>query len=251
VAEDDPKDTPPQDTPPADDPPANDPPADDPAAPQRPDFLPEAFWDADAGQPKLEDLAAAAKRYDDHFANRPESYKVDGVNDKLPENIRVDAEAFAKLPVMGKLGEVLHKLGGTQEDHDEVTGALLETMGALTKWDPTAEVEALGERGADRMKEARSFASTLGSHVEDENAKAALLALSDSSGGVQALEAIHQALKGTSLIEPKLEGVAAARAEYDKVRAEWLRTSDWSQPQKKAELGQRMHELRRQIEQAA
>ena len=218
------------------------------AKPQKPEGVPDAYWDAEKGEVKLDDLVKAAGRYDEHFGKRPEAYAVDKINERLPEGVQVKADDFGKLPVMQKLGEVLHRNGASQDEHDEVVASLLETMGGLTRFDPKAEAESLGDRGTERMKQAQAYATALGGHLESDEARNVLAELANVKGGVEVLEAVQKAVKGTPLAEgPKNDG-ERAEAEIAKL-AEQQRTLERQGKETAAQqVFEKRMELRRKLD---
>ena len=117
------------------------------ASGERPDWLPERFWDEDKG-PDYEGLAKSQKelytrlRNGKHNAPEDGNYDLKFVGEKIPE----DDELMTKFKSMAS------ERGLTQDDFESIVGMVLETMPEATeapeqKFDMDAELAKLGPNG--------------------------------------------------------------------------------------------------------
>jgi len=160
-------------------------PSDPPAPPgtpeARPDFIPEKFWDTDAGSVRLEELAKAHKTLEsnvglteqairdkmepelreklgaERLVNRPktpEDYKVELAKDVVPEGIQFEVDTQNELFQFWR--KFAHEQGFDQEQFNTGISAYVK---GLTRDMPNAkeELAKLGENGTQRIEAAQAW----------------------------------------------------------------------------------------------
>lgn len=167
-------------------------------APARPDWLPEKFWNADAGAPNIENLAKSyaelekqrgnvdelkTKWEEERLAARPET--ADAYH--LPEHDALDMEALAASPVVGLWRQAAHEAGLPQDKFEKVIRDYADAELARIEQQKAVEIEKLGENASARIE-----AVTLwGKRVLGETPEfMALQGMTTSAEAVAALEKI-------------------------------------------------------------
>jgi len=174
----------------------SEPPA-EPAAPQRPDGIPDAFWDDKEGV-KFNDLAAhlstlesVKAEIDGKAAAVPES--PDKYEAKLPDDFElpegVEWQVDPDDPLLAVARKSAHELGIDQGGFERMVGAYAEMKLAETKEIEAAiarQKEALGPKATERVEAARNFITAAAGPdaVEFFNGMLQL------KGGVEAVEKI-------------------------------------------------------------
>lgn len=126
------------------------------AAPARPDFIPEKFWDAEKGAPRLEDMAKSYSELERFRMGRtervPEDYALPKAFEGYADQIQEDALKAVKELASGE--------GLSQQGFDNLMRALYG--------DPSGHVEELQQAYGDKLDETleacRLFARTIGEH---------------------------------------------------------------------------------------
>lgn len=135
----------------------------------RPDFIPEKFWDASSGQAKVEDLARSYSEMEKSFgsrkeqffeefekgrlANRPEtaegySLEINPADLELPEGVQVNIDDND--PMVAWWRERAHEAGFSNEQFNEgIKQYMKHELGGLR--DMEKEREALGENAQARI----------------------------------------------------------------------------------------------------
>ncbi|MGE0190315.1 MAG: hypothetical protein AB7G80_09515 [Dongiaceae bacterium] len=141
-----------------------------PAGPERPEWLPENFWNKEKGEPLVEEMAKSwsdtrkklSMRTDDlekkvkedfektRFAKRPEA--PDKYELRLPEKVPAEAwEWNEKDPLLSYARNLAFETGMGQDDFDKLVGTYIESE--LSKLpDIEAETKRLGEKGKERLE---------------------------------------------------------------------------------------------------
>lgn len=131
--------------------------------PERPDWVSEQFWDAEAGQIKgadlktaFDELAAFKAGEDSRRAAAPE--KPDGYQLKLPEGLNLGEGVTFELdendPMFAFGRSVAHDLGLDQAGFEKLVGSYAQMNAAKAKADAEvfkAQLELLGPKGAARQ----------------------------------------------------------------------------------------------------
>lgn len=174
---------------------------------QRPDGLPDSFWDAEKNELKTADLITG---YNDlskfktetegRFATRPEAadkYALPEVKDLgLPEG--VDFTFDDKSPLFTAAREAAFNAGMSQAEFSEklIKPYVQEQLAAYTKAEETyqTEMKALGENAQARIESVNSF---LKANVSAEQAEA-LMGTAVTAKAVEAIEALITKANGTT-----------------------------------------------------
>lgn len=187
-------------------PPANAP----PAAPSRPEWLGENFWDTKQNAIKTDEFGkhysettAKAAKLDERIAavpEKPEGYKIelklpDDV--KIPEGVKFDPSKDPRLPMLLKTA---HELGLSNADVNKLV--TLDAQFALANHNAEAarvaeETAKLGEKAKDRIAAATSWTKALGEtggFTADEVGE--IRAMASTASGVTALEKLMAKVNG-------------------------------------------------------
>ena len=177
----------------------------------RPDYIPEKFWDAEAGAPNIENLAKSYAELErrgntvsddklkelreqfesDRLANRPET--ADGYT--LPEDERFDADALSASPIVGLWRKAAHEAGLDDKQFQNVLSEYADAEIARADATARAEMEKLGDTAQDRVDAVSKFAQA--SFPEEEFAAVAQVA--STAAGVAALERIMKMAQETGV----------------------------------------------------
>lgn len=145
-------------------------PAPAPAAMERPEGLPDDFWDVEKAQVKfgdltqrLNDLTAREAEFDSHRAKAPE--KPDGYKVELPKEFEVpegmDFKPDAENPLTKPVMDWAHKHGLSQAAFSELVAiqarTQIEGMQADKEFYDKEDAEKLGEQAAQRRKAAAQW----------------------------------------------------------------------------------------------
>ncbi len=169
--------------------------------PQRPDYVPEKFWDAETGQVRVEGLLKSYQEMEkqrgnvdalkqqweqERMAARPETPDAY----ELPQHEAIDSEALASSPIVSLWRRAAHEAGLPQEAftkviEDYVQGEL-DSMAAHKQ----AQLERLGENATDRTDAVRFWAEKTFEGAELD----AVRRIAVDADGVMALERIMAAL---------------------------------------------------------
>jgi hypothetical protein len=176
------------------------------AKPERPEWFPEEFWDADKGEGKTEDLAKSyldtkkkvTMRTGDlekklkeeleqsRLSARPES--PDKYELRLPEGIPEDAwEWHAEDPLIKTAQEFAHERGFSQDEFDNLVSMYVQAEMSKIP-DIAAEVKRLGEKGPERAERIDNW---LSANVS-KGAYAALSSVTNKAEVLIALEELMQ-----------------------------------------------------------
>jgi len=172
---------------------------------ERPDWLPEAYWDSEKGEGKFEDLAKShaditkkiTTRNDDlkkqvkadfekeRFAKRPEA--ADKYELRLPEGVLPDGvewEFNAEDPLVNFARNLAYENGLGQEGFDKLVGEYIKSEIAKLP-DVEAQVKRLGEKGPERVARIDQWLSV-------NMSKGAYAALSSVAKNAEVLIAIEE-----------------------------------------------------------
>jgi hypothetical protein len=130
--------------------------------PTRPDYLPEQFWDAEKGEPRLEAIAKSWKDSRDAInrgAKPPE--KPEGYRLTLPEGAPAEL-VRADDPLLARVREQAHKAGISQAQFDAMAAPVVKAMAELHGRQPTREAleRAEDERLRGEMAQLGATAET-------------------------------------------------------------------------------------------
>lgn len=144
-----------------------------PAKPERPDYVPEKFWDGDAGAARLEDFG---KSYAELERERGERTK------RVPEKYQVPA-SFKGFEIPANHLKAVEDLARAESYSQQG----FEQLALIAFGDPGAarkELEAaFGDKTDETLEACRLFASTMGDHEE------AVRQLVSTPAGVKLLDA--------------------------------------------------------------
>lgn len=208
-------------------------PAPDPAVAARPDYLPEAYWDATANKPKAEDLTKdltelATLRTERDAATKDIAAKPEDVKIELPENFEMPKGLEFKPDPSDPMFNDFQKLAvETKMNPAQVKGAVGLYAKMLLAQNQNAEaavakeMQALGAAATTRVDAAKRW---LNATLPPDQAATLGYAL-NTKAGVEAVEKLADSLKGVTArgmptnsdLKPKpdLEGMSA----YDKLKA--------------------------------
>lgn len=172
---------------------------------ERPEYIPEKFWDADARAPRLEDLAKSYGELERWKGTKAETLKAEalaalreGVPAKpedygftppaglLPEGFEFTLDE--KDPFLGAMRGVMHELGAKPEQWDKAMGAFL-TWQAASMPKPAEELAKLGEGAAERVGAVDAW---LAKQLPEAEYRAVAAGLT-TADGVAALERLMRA----------------------------------------------------------
>jgi len=165
------------------------------APPERPEFIPEKFWDGEKGEVRLEGLA---KSYGELEKNRvnPDKLKEQWEEERLasrpdtsadyalPDDERFDADALAASPIVATFRDIAHQAGMNQDQFNEGLVKYAEVYQAQLQEQATKEIEALGENAQTRLDAARQWAEANFKDGELE----AIQQIATTAAGVSVLE---------------------------------------------------------------
>lgn len=181
---------------------------------ERPEFVPETFWNAEAKGVRVDELGKAYGQLQARFGQKNDALKAE-----LVAELRKDAPKTADeyviavdkslvpegyetgdfdpaSPLMAEARGVLHKLGATQADMDKLVAAYIgETFAKLPNLE--AERVALGENAAERLTDVQR---KLAAMVTAEDERGALLQMTATAAGVKALETLLSRLGQTGVV---------------------------------------------------
>lgn len=171
---------------------------------ERPDFVPETFWNAEAGGVRVDELGKAYSQLQARFSQKNDALKAEALAEArkdAPEKpddyvIAVDKSLVPPgyevgdfdpaSPLMAEARGVLHRLGATQADMDTLVKAYIgETFAKLPNLE--AERAALGENAEERLTDVQR---KLAAMVTAEDERGALLQMTATASGVKALETL-------------------------------------------------------------
>ena len=123
--------------------------------PARPDTVPEQFWDAEKGQPRIDSLAKswadtnkALRELQGKQGLKPPE-KAEDYKFELPKDMKLPVEIKADDPALNAFRQVAHKMGMSQDQFQAGVSAMLEAtkdfMPAAV--DMAAEMKTLGPNG--------------------------------------------------------------------------------------------------------
>ena len=133
--------------------------SDTPVSPEgdRPDFIPEKFWDPESHQPRLEELAKSQRDFETKYRNR-EGTKVEDPGDyeySVPEgseHLLIAGEDGEEDPLITGYRDFAHKSGMSAEMFQASIEWYLKSGSELApQMDPAAEVEAMGPQGQAKV----------------------------------------------------------------------------------------------------
>lgn len=163
--------------------------------PERPDYIPEKFWDAEAGAPNIENLAKSYIKLEstrgdpdklreewegERLKARPESAD----KYELPEHDALDAEQLAASPVVSLFREIAFEQGMDNEAFQKTISNYADSQIAQIEARLDEEKKALGENADVRLEAVTLWAEK--NFKEDE--LSAIQQVATTAAGVRALE---------------------------------------------------------------
>lgn len=200
-------------------PPSNPAPSDPPAAPVRPDFLPEKFWDAEKGEPRLEGLAKSYGELEKTRGKSLDELKADWDNERLsvrpesadkyelPDSEVLDKEAMANSPVVAVWREMAYAAGLDQEGFSKGLTDYAKVVMDQQEAAKAEEMKALGENAQARIDAVGAWANKNFKDAEF----AAIAQIATTAAGVSVLEKFIE--MGSSSSPDTGDGAAAGNGE--------------------------------------
>lgn len=176
-----------------------------PAPGDRPDWLPEKFWDPDAKAPKIEELAKSYGGLEGKLGKGREAFDAERLG-KRPESADkydiaiegIDKELIDKHPLTPLVREMAFDMGVAPEDIGPFAKKFVDALNKDLP-DPAAEIAKLGPDAEARMN---ALDGLIGEHFKDpDEAKAASL-IAHNAAGVRVLEKMFAAITGKPLGKP-------------------------------------------------
>lgn len=182
------------------------PPAQAPDAPQRPEYLPEKFWDAAKGEPRWEDLAKSYGELERKVgkAKTPEEYEAERLAGRpesadayeppeIPDHF--DKDDVMNHPMMGWFRNVAHQAGLTQEQFQQSVNDYLGEIAPVSVKAREAEIAKLGDNATARIEHVSGW---VGSKFDEKEA-GQLAQIATSAEGVMFIEKLMSMVEGTPL----------------------------------------------------
>lgn len=177
---------------------------------ERPEHIPEKFWDADTGEVKLDDLAKSYINLEKFSTGKKEEMREqllaelqseateglpeDPTGYKLPPLVEgISEEMVEANPLTGWWREHCHDLGMPEEVFQQGVEKYVDMM-IGTQPDLEAEAQKLGENANERLDAVTAFAQSVFPPEEFELISSTL---GQSALGVQALERMQDAMRST------------------------------------------------------
>ncbi len=200
---------------------------------ERPEYIPEKFWDADENSTNVEALARGyselerfvGKKRDEVREevinqyqselneNRPESPDkyVASFTDDSPFKEIEDQLDYENDPLIRMWSETAHKAGLSNEDFTLGVEAYLQSLSAGP--DIEAEISSLGENGKARVEAVDMWAQ----RNLDENQYQSLAQMTQTAGAIEALEALMNSTKSaqTNAFNPEAVSSKPDREEIE------------------------------------
>lgn len=223
-----------------------------PGLDERPDTVPETFWDAEAKAVRVDALGKSYAELQGRFGQKndvlkaelladlrkdapetPEAYKIELDRSLIPAGYEA-GDFDPASPLMAEARQVLHKLGATQDDMTKLVAAYMgETFARLP--DLTAERAKLGEGADGRLRDVQA---KLGVLVTEEDERGALLQMTATASGVKALERILARVSDASI--PSMPGAAQGGVMTSDEMTQAMSHPDYSNSQKGQSLRARV-----------
>lgn len=203
--------------------------------PQRPDGLPDAFWDADKNEIKTADIISGYNELsqfktenEKRFAARPEAADKYAFPDAsvlgLPEGATFEFDE--KSPLFSAAREAAFNAGMSQDEFTEklIKPYVQEQLSAVTKAEEQyqTELKALGEKAQDRIEAVGKF---LEANLPKEMAEALGGSLVTAKG-VEAVEALIAKANGAT-IKTADNGSSAAKVSEKDLRSKMMDPKYW------------------------
>ena len=141
---------------------------------ERPEYIPEKFWDTDRSEVNVEALGSSYKALESKLGQRTDelskSIREDMINEtqqnvptegydlvtpEMPEGVNVNLDA--ELPIVKWWGEFASNKGLSQDEFNNGVNAFVENAVADIP-NEKAEIEALGDNGNERVEAVEMFA---------------------------------------------------------------------------------------------
>lgn len=170
--------------------------------PERPDYIPEKFWDAEKGEVRVDGLAKSYAELEknrvnpdklkeewetERLAKRPE----DPSGYELPKDERFDQDQLASSPIVEIWRAAAHDAGLDQEAFEGRLTEYADAFMAQTEERMKAELEALGENGQTRIDAVEKWAAA----TLPEEEYLALASVASSANGVKLAERMMKAFR--------------------------------------------------------
>ena len=179
---------------------------------ERPEIIPEKFWNAEAGEINLEDMAKSYAHLEKFASGKTEDMK-ESVIAELTEEARANAPEEANLYAVPKLVEGITEEmveanpltnwwrekcfegGASQEEFEDGVNQYIDTM-MSNQPDLNAEVEKLGENSTDRLNAVNAWASSFFPPEEYETIAGTL---GQTAQGIAALERMQESMNSSNV----------------------------------------------------
>lgn len=164
---------------------------------ERPEYIPEKFWDAEAGQPRLEDVFKSYTSLEQKMSGKkkaPEKYELalDGELADYAKGIDAEDALFKSLQEIAKESDM------PQEGFNKLITAILgDELAGMRELETkkAAEMKALGENAKQRIKDMTDW---LDANLDEGHAKA-LKGMMTTAASIEALEKIKEGARPQSL----------------------------------------------------
>lgn len=203
--------------------------------PERPDYIPEKFWDAESGQPKVKELANSYSHVEKKLGTSrdeiraelekeiqskqaegvPESYELIIPEDIVPEGAELNVNK--EDPRFQALTKIAKENNWTQEQVNEIVK--LDVLAQVESYNTTQqEMAKLGERAQQRVERIYSWATA---NFSPDTAKV-IGSLARSADDVKALEEViaKQTGKAFHVDEASGDGEVLTREKLRAMRAD-------------------------------
>jgi hypothetical protein len=169
---------------------------------ERPENVPEKFWDAEAGQLRSDALLKSYTELEKSWVN-PDKLKTQWEEERLatrpetpadyalPDDERFDPEALSSSPIVDLWRNAAHEAGVGQEKFNDVLVQYAEKIGEQTAAQLESEFEALGENAQSRIDAAGQWASK---YFKDGEL-GAVQQIASTAAGVSVLEKFMKATR--------------------------------------------------------
>lgn len=191
---------------------------------ERPDYIPEKFWNAETGQARLEEAFKSYTSLEQKMSGKkqaPEAYALEfdeSIDKKMLEGIDQENESYKSLAAIAKEFD-LPQAGFNKLMNMLVSSELAEIK--MAEEVKAAEIKALGENAGRRIKDLQLW---LDASLEKELAEGLKLTLT-TAAGVQALEALKDKARAPSL-KPDETAVLDDAALHDDLRQRYMAKDD-------------------------
>ena len=179
---------------------------------ERPDIIPEKFWDSETGEINLENMANSYNELEKFVSGKKDDMRESIIAEiteearamapenagdyKLPPLVEgVTEEMVEDNPLTGWWREQCHERGFTQEEFEDGINKYIDTMMG-DQPNMEAEAQKLGENANDRINAVTAWAQ---SFFPPEEFETVAMTLGQTAEGVQVLERMQQSMAASSM----------------------------------------------------